>query len=186
MTPYGIVYKDTVPAMNEGAEIWNRKSGFINKKYFTLALILLSLSAIAVNAVILYFRTDKEYYLPATFFLTVMEIISLYFLLKSNLRKNVKNVFGSASSKTLKQALLRENDVEFSTPYSKSNYFYHEIEMVVEGVNSINIIVERGNLPVCISKSGVIKGEAEKFILILREKMQDRYFYENSIGGKVR
>lgn len=184
MTPYGIVYKDTVPAMNEGAEIWRKRSGFINKKYFILSIILASVSVIAVNAVILYFRTEKEYYLPATFFITVMEIISVYFLLKSNLRKNVKNIFGTASSKGLKQALLRESDVEFSTPYSKSNYFYGEIEKVIEGINSINIIVENGSLPICISKSGIVKGEAERFILVLKDKMQERYFYENVTGGK--
>ena len=185
MKSYGIVYKDTLPALNEGAEIWRRKSGFINKRYFIISMVLVSLSAVAVNSIIFYFRTDKEYYLPATFFLTVMEIISFYFLLRSNLRKNVKNVFGKVSSKSFKQALLRENDIEFSTPYSKSNYFYEEIDMVIEGVNSINIIVEKGNLPVCISKSGVIKGEAEKFIFLLKEKIQERYIYENTAGGKA-
>ena len=184
MTPYGIVYKDTVPAFNEGAQIWSERSGFINKKYFITAMLLSSLSVIAVNCIILYFRTDKESYLPATFFLTVMEIISVYFLLKSALRKNVKNVFDKASSKSFKQALLRENDIEFSTPYSKSNYFYEEIEMIIEGVNSVNIIIEKGNLPVCISRSGIIKGEAEKFILILKEKMKEKYIYENKLGGK--
>lgn len=184
MTPYGIVYKDTTAAFNEGAEIWNKKSGFVNKKHFIVALIFIFLSVIAVNGIIFYFRTDKEIYTTVTFFVTVMEIISVYFLLKSNLKKNIKNVFGSSFSKGLKQAVLRENDVEFSTPYSKSNYFYEEIEGVIEGVNSINIIVEKGNLPICISKSGVIKGETEKFILILKEKMQGKYFYENITGGK--
>lgn len=185
MTPYGIVYKDTVPAFNEGAEIWRKRSGFINKKYFIISLILLSLSVVTVNCIIFYFRTDKEYYLPATIFLTVMEIISVYLLLRSNLRKNVKNVFGKASSKGFKQALLRESDIEFSTPYSKSNYFYEEIDMVIEGVNSINIIVEKGNLPVCISKSGIVKGECEKFIFIIKEKMKDRYIYDNAAGGRA-
>ena len=185
MTPYGIVYKDTAAAFNEGAEIWRKRSGFINKKYFILTVILTSLSVIAVNCVIFYFREDKEFYSVATFFLTVMEIISLYFLLKSNLRKNAKNVFVTSENKGLKQALLREYDVEFSTPYSKSNYYYEEIEKVIEGVNSVNIIVEEGNLPVCISKSGVAKGEIERFILILKEKMQDRYFYENVTGGSA-
>lgn len=184
MTPYGIVYKDTVPALNEGAEIWRKKSGLINKKYFVLSVILASLSLIAVNLTIFYFREEKEIYSTATFFLTVMEIISVVLLLRSTLRRNVKNVFGTSSSKGLKQAVLRENDVEFSTPYSKSNYFYEEIERVIEGVNSLCIIVEEGNLPICISKSGIAKGEAEKFILILKEKMQGRYFYESVTGGK--
>lgn len=184
MTPYGIVYKDTAAAFNEGAEIWRKKSGFLNRKYFVTALILVSLSVVAVNCLILYFRADKEMYSAATLFLTVMEIISVYFLFKSSLRKNIKNVFERMSSKSLKQAVLRENDIEFSTPYSKSNYFYEEIDSVIEGINSINIIIEKCNLPVCISKSGVVKGEEEKFILILREKMQERYFYENPAGGK--
>ncbi len=184
MTSYGIVYKDTAAAFNEGAEIWRKKSGFINKKYFIVALILISLSVVAVNAVIFFFREDKEFYSFATFFLTIMEIISVYFLLRSNLRKNVKKIFDTTEKKGLKQAVLRENDIEFSTPYSKSNYFYEEIEMVIEGINSINIIVEEGNLPVCISKSGVVKGEAEAFSLILKEKMKEKYFYENTVGGK--
>lgn len=185
MTPYGIVYKDTVPALNEGAEIWRKKSGIISKKYFIFSLIFASLSIIAVNFIIFYFREEKEFYTTATFFLTVMEIFSVAFLLKSALRRNVKNIFGTSSSKGLKQAVLREYDVEFSTPYSKSNYFYEEIERVIEGVNSLCIIVEEGSLPICISKSGVAKGDAEKFILILKEKMQGRYFYENMTGGNA-
>lgn len=184
MTPYGIVYKDKIPALNEGAEIWSKRSGFINKKYFVFSLILAYISIIAVNLIIFTFREDKDLYATATLIITVMEIISVSFLLKSSLKRNVKNVFGTTSSDSLKQAVLRESDIEFSTPYSKSNYFYEEIEMVVEGVNSLCIIVEKGNLPVCISKSGVIKGESEKFILILKEKMKDRYIYENMAGGR--
>ncbi len=184
MTPYGIVYKDKVPALNEGAEIWRKRSGFIKKKYCILSIILAAISIIAVNLVIFNFREDKDVYITSTLILTVMEIISVSFLLKSSLRRNVRNVFGTTSSGNLKQAVLRENDVEFSTPYSKSNYFYEEIEMVIEGINSLNIIVEKGNLPICISKSGVLKGEAEKFILILKEKMRERYFFENTVGGK--
>ena len=185
MTPYGIVYKDTVPAINEGAEIWRKNSGFISKKKFILSYIAASLSVAAVNFLILLFRGDTEAFLPVSLTVTVMEIISVFFLLRSALRRYVKNVFGAVSSKGLRQAVLRENDVEFSTPYSKSNYFYEEIEKVIEGVNSLCIIVEEGNLPVCISKSGVIKGEAEKFILLLREKMKDRYIYESTAGGKI-
>lgn len=184
MTPYGIVYKDKLPALNEGAEIWNKKSGFISKKYFIISVILASLSIIAVNFIIFNLRTDKDVYATASLLVTVMEIISVSFLLKSSLRKNIKNVFGTVSNDNLKQAVLRENDMEFSTAYSKSNYYYEEIEKVIEGINSVNIIVEEGNIPVCISKNGIIKGEAEKFLIILKEKMKGRYFYESSIGGK--
>ncbi len=185
MTPYGIVYRDTAAGFNEGAEIWQKKSGFVNKKYFALAMVLICISIVCVNCIIFYFRTDKDIYSVATFFVTLMEIISVYFILKSSIRKNVKNLFAKNSTKNLKQALLREKDIEFATPYSKSNYFYEEIEMVIEGVNSVNIIIENSNLPVCISKSGVIKGEGEKFILILKEKMKDRYIYENRVGGRA-
>ena len=185
MTPYGIVYKDTVPAINEGAEIWRKSSGFISKSKFILGFAAAAVSVAAVNLIILNFRADKEAFIPVSLMITVMEIISVFFLLRSSLRKNVKNVFGAVSYKGLRQAVLRENDIEFSTPYSKSNYFYNEIERVIEGVNSLCIIVEKGNLPVCISKSGIIKGEAEGFILILREKMKDRYVCENMSGGKA-
>lgn len=184
MTPYGIVYKDTVPALNEGAEIWRKKTGIISRKYFIIAVLLASLSIVAVNLIIFYFREEKELYSTATLFLTVTEIISVIFLLRSALRKNIKNIFSTSSSKGLKQAVLREYDVEFSTPYSKSNYFYEEIEGVIEGVNSLCIIVEKGNLPICISKSGIAKGEAEKFSSVLKEKIQGRYFYESITGGK--
>ena len=186
MTPYGIVYKDTVPALNESSAIWQKKSGMINNKYFILSIILTTASIIAVNGLILYFRADKDLYLPEALFLTVLEAFSVIFLLRSSLKRNVKKFFSVTSSdKIMKQAVLREYDIEFSTPYSKSNYFYEEIERVVEGVNSLNIIIEEGNLPVCISKSGVLKGETEKFISLLKEKMQDRYSYENAAGGRT-
>lgn len=184
MTPYGIVYKDNLSSLNEGSEIWRKKSDIISKKALVVSLLLISLSIIAVNFIIFQFRTDKEFYSLATLILTAMEIVSVFFLLKSTLRRNVKNIFTTSSTKGLKQAVLRENEIEFSTPMSKSNYFYEEIEEVVEGVNSVNIIVEKENLPVCISKSGIEKGEIESFILILKEKMKDKYSYEGALGGK--
>ncbi len=187
MTPYGIVYKDTVASLNEGAKIWRKYLNVISKKYFILSYFLISISIMAVNSIILYFRADKEIYIPLTVIITIMEIISLYFLFTSVSKRNVKNIFLTTnSSKNFKQALLREKDIEFSTPYSKSNYFYEEIDRVVEGIFSLNIYVEEGNLPVCISKNAVEKGEIDKFILLLKEKMNNRYICENKAGGKVK
>ncbi|MBR5437937.1 MAG: hypothetical protein IKV21_03365 [Clostridia bacterium] len=186
MTPYGIVYKDTVPSVNESAAIWQKKSGMISNKYFILSVILATASILAVNGLILLLKQDKDIYLTDTLLITVMEAVSVIFLLKSSLKRNMKKFFSTTSSdKILKQAVLREYDVEFSTPYSKSNYFYDEIAGVIEGVNSLSIIIEEGNLPICISKSGVVKGETEKFISLFKEKMQGRYRYENATGGKM-
>ncbi|MBQ3137407.1 MAG: hypothetical protein IJB74_08010 [Clostridia bacterium] len=183
MTPYGIVYKDTVASLNEGAEIWRKNLNKISKKYFILSYLLISASVVAVNFAILCFRTEKDIYIPTTVLITLMEIISLYFLLISVSKRNAKNIFLSTNSnKSFKQAVIRENDMEFSTPYSKSNYFYEEIDKVVEGIFSLNIYVEEGNLPVCISKNSVEKGDIDMFISLLREKIQDRYIYEKSRG----
>ena len=100
-----------------------------------------------------------------------------------NAQRSAKNIFLTTNSgKGLKQAVIRESDMEFSTPYSKSNYFYEEIDRVVEGIFSLNIYVEEGNLPVCISKNSVEKGEIDIFISLLREKMKDRYICERKQG----
>ena len=183
MTPYGIVYKDAVPALNEGAEIWRKYLNVIGKKYYILSYLLISVSITAVNSIILYFREDKEMHIPITVIITLMEIISLYFLFTSVSKRSAKNIFLTTNSgKGLKQAVIRESDMEFSTPYSKSNYFYEEIDRVVEGIFSLNIYVEEGNLPVCISKNSVEKGEIDIFISLLKEKMKDRYIYERKQG----
>ncbi len=186
MTPYGIVYRDTVASLNEGAAFWQKKSGIVSKKYIALSLILISALIIGVNRCVLFLYDEPELYYTSNMIFSVIEIISVFFLILTSLKKNIKKVFTSTCfSKTLRQAVLRENDIEFSTPYSKSNYFYDEIDCVVEGIYSVNIIIEKSNIPVCISKIDIAKGDIEKFICILKEKMKDRYFIENKAGGGV-
>lgn len=186
MTPYGIVYRDTVPSVSEGSGIWQKRSGIVSKGYVALSLILISLLIIGVNRIILSFYDEPELYNTSNIILTVLEIASLTVMMFTSIRKNIKEIFmGTNFSKNLKQAVLREEDIEFSTPFSKSNYFYDEIESVVEGVYSVNIIIEKGNLPVCISKTGVAKGDIERFILILKDKMKDRYTFEKKVGGNT-
>ena len=184
MIPYGILYRDTVSCINEGADIWHKKTKAISTKYFVSVMLILSLLIAGVNGLILLLNSQADFISSVMF--TVVEIISVAFLIHSTLKRNIRNVFSSAIfSKNLKQALLRQEDIEFSTGYSKSNYFYDEIECVVEGIYSLNIIIEKGNLPVCISKTDIAKGDIEKFIFLLKEKMSDRYFIENKIGGKL-
>lgn len=186
MTPYGIVYRDTVASLNEGANIWQKKNKIVSKKYLILSILLISALIIGVNRVILNFYDEPELYSASNMFFSAFEIASVVFLILSSLRKNLKDVFMSAnSSKAVKQAVLREEDIEFSTAFNRANYFYDEIDSVVEGIYSLNIIIEKGNLPVCISKSDIAKGDIEKFTLILREKMKDRYFTERKVGGKA-
>lgn len=187
MTPYGIVYRDTIASLNEGAAFWQKKSGIVSKKYVALSLILISALIIGVNRIILFLYDEPELYYTSNLIFTVIEIISVTVLMLTSLRKNIKKVFTSANlSKTVRQAVLRENDIEFSTSFSKANYYYDEIDSVVEGIYSVNIIIEKGNLPICISKIDIAKGDIEKFICILREKMKDRYFTESKMGGMAR
>ena len=186
MTPYGIVYRDTVASMNEGAGIWQKKSGIVSKKYLALSLILISALIIGVNRIILSFYDEPELYYVSNIIFTVIEIISVTVLMFTSLKKNIREIFtGTNLTKTVKQAVLREKDIEFSTAFSKSNYYYDEIDSVVEGIYSVNIIIEKGNLPICISKIDIAKGDIEKFIFILKDKMKDRYFTESKVGGKA-
>lgn len=186
MTPYGIVYRDTVASLNEGADIWQKKSGIVNKKYVLLSFILISALIIGVNRIILLFYSEPELYYVSNIIFTVVEIISVAVLLITSLRKNARNIFLSTnSSRNMKQAVLRENDIEFTTEFSRSNYFYDEIDSVIEGIYSVNIIIEKGNLPICISKIDIAKGDMEKFIYLLKEKMRERYFTDRKTGGKA-
>lgn len=186
MTPYGIVYRDTVASLNEGAAFWHKKSDIVSKKYIILSLILISALIIGVNRLILSFYDEPELYNTNNIIFTVVEIVSVVMLMFTYIKKNIKNIFmGANSSKNVKQAVLREDDIVFSTSYSKSNYYYDEIECIVEGIYSLNIIIEKGNLPICISKIDIAKGDIEKFICILKEKMKDRYFTESKRGGQI-
>lgn len=185
MTPYGIVYRDTVASLNEGANVWQKKSGLVNKKYVILSFIIISALIIIANRIILSFYKEPELNYMSNIIFTAAEIISVVFMLYTSIKKNARNIFISTnSSKNMKQAVLRENDIEFSTAFSKSNYFYDEIESVVEGIYSLNIIIEKGNLPICISKIDVAKGDMEKFISLLKEKMKGRYSFEEKGGIK--
>lgn len=176
MIPYGIVYKDTPVALREGATLWEKKSGIISKTKTVFAAILISFFIIAVNTAILFYGGEAEVYFFNTVILTVFEIVATTVLLASTVKKQAKNTFIQVNTSLMKkQAILRENDIEFSTPYSRSNYYYDEIETAVEGIHCINIVIDKNSLPVCISKLGVEKGETETFKNLLKEKLGERF-----------
>lgn len=176
MIPYGIVYKDNPMALKEGATLWEKKSGIISKTKIFLAAFLISVFLIAVNAAILFYGGEVEVYLLNSVFLTLFEIIAASVMLVVTVKKQARNTFIQVNTSLMKkQAVLRENDVEFSTPFSRSNYFYGEIEKAVEGIHCINIFIDKNSLPVCISKSGVEKGEMSVFINLLKEKLGGRF-----------
>ena len=91
-----------------------------------------------------------------------------------------KNCF----NKEKKQIVLGESSAVFTSPYRQTEYYYDEIEQVVETDNTITIFIESEHCyPVYVSKNTVEKGNADIFRVILMKKTDGRYIFA---GGKAR
>ena len=184
MTPYGIVYSDNIISLGESRKQWLKKEKIVNKAEFFKGYLLIILLLAAANALIFAFSKDAN--LSDTVFSFAVEALFSLILFFISLFKIKENSYTQIcyNDKEKKQIVLKENSAVFTAPFRQSEYFYEEIESVVETENTITFFFDsKYSFPVYVSKNNVEKGEAGTFANILYQKIGSRYV---TSGGAVK
>lgn len=174
MTPYGIIYRESPYSYEQSVSIWQKKFG-------VMKISLLIKMALAINIVVgaLYFAAgyilkDSVYFyiFPIHF---IANFISVYMVMRTT---NIKNVASQCVQKTDVQLVLYEDKFVFTTPYSKSEYYYDELVYCEEKHGCITIIVDEGVAPISLQREFIKTGEYSRVREILSEKLGSSFIGE--------
>ena len=174
MTPYGIIYRENPYSYEQSVGIWQRKFG-------VMKLSLLIKTALAINIVVavLYFAAgyilkDSSYFyiFPIHF---IANFISVYMVMRTT---NIKNVASQCMQKTDVQLVFYDEKITFTTPYSRSEYYYGELVYCKEKNGCITIIVDEGVAPISLQKEFIKKGDYLLVRKILSEKLGSSFVGE--------
>ena len=177
MTPYGIIYRENPYSYEQSVGIWQRKFG-------VMKLSLLIKIALAINAAVgvLYFAAgyilkDYTYFyiFPIHF---IANFVSVYMIMKAT---NIKNVASQCIQKTDVQLVFYGEKIVFTTPYSKSEYYYDELVYCQEKNNCITIVVDEGVAPISLQREFIKTGDYFRVKQILSEKLGSSFIGEVSI-----
>lgn len=166
MTPYGIVYKESIHAYEQSVRVWQKNFGVLKGRTILKLSAFLWILAIIVTVVLFLINTDVTYALFYCFLTAAVNVIS-YMLIKSNYIKQIST--GNYQNYD-KQIVLFEDRMEITTSFGKGCYYYDEILLVHEKNAVITIIIDEGAAPYCIFAHGIKKGEYGKFLNLLVEK----------------
>ena len=167
MTPYGIVYRETQNSYEQSVSIWQRKFG-------VMKLSLLIKISLAVNLVIgaLYFALGYILKEPYYFYIFPLHFLatffSVYFVMKST---NITSVAAQCMQKTDAQLVFYDDRFVFTTPYSRSEYYYDELIYCGEKNGCITILVDEVVAPVSVQKELIKTGDYFRVLEILSEKL---------------
>ena len=184
MIPYGIVYSDNIISLGESRKQWFKKEKIISKAEFFKGYILIFIILAIMNALV--FAFSKNVTTSDAIFTFAVEAVFGLILLFISMKKIKENDYTQIcfNDKEKKQIVLREESAVFTAPYRQSEYFYDEIESVVETENTITFFFDsKYSFPVYVSKNNIEKGDIRIFSDILYHKMGNRYVVA---GGAVK
>ncbi len=171
MTPYGIVYNESIHAFEQGVKVWQKKFGVLKSR--TFLKISAALWALAIVATVVLYAAEIDItYAMFYWFLTLCVNIFSYFTTKNSY---VRQICRANYQPHEKQIVLFEDRLEITTGYGKGCYYYDEIILVHESKGIITIIIDEGAAPYCVFAHGIKKGDYRKFASILREKTAPVY-----------
>ena len=177
MTPYGIIYRESPYSYEQSVGIWQKKFG-------VMKLSLLIKIALAINVVVgvLYFAAgyilkDYTYFyiFPVHF---IANFVSVYMIMKST---NIKSVASQCIQKTDVQLVFYDDKIVFTTPYSKSEYYYDELVYCKEKSGCITIVVDEGVAPISLQREFIKTGDYFRVKQILFEKLGSGFIAEVGI-----
>ncbi len=174
MTPYGIVYKDNLYALEQSCLVWQKKFGVLRASSFIkIALINLVISFLINIIGSIIDDTDFNYF----FVISILVIAFVLILIEYFTAKNiyVKQMAKGSMVLHQKQAVLFDNRIEFTLPYAKTVFYYDEILYCEEKTGIVTIILDKGMLPVSIYRACVGKGSYDEFTRILKDILGSRY-----------
>lgn len=169
MTPYGIVYKDNLYALEQSCLVWQKKFGMLRASALIKPVAIEILLVFLINGAL--FLLDKEnggFLIYTSVVMAVCFAFLTYFTFKTTYVRQLSKVNMAVYQK---QAVLFEDRIEFKAPYSHSVFYYDEILYWQETAGVLTIIIDKGMIPVSIYSSGVGKGSYDDFTRLFKEKM---------------
>ena len=169
MTPYGIVYKDNLFALEQSSLVWQKKVGVLRLTALIKPILTEIILIFLINGTLfLLNREDAGFLIYTSLVMAVCFTFLTYFTFKTTYVRQLAKV-----NMTLyqKQAVLFEDRIEFKAPYSHSVFYYDEILYWQEAAGVLTIIIDKGMIPVSIYSSGVGKGSYDDFTRLFKEKM---------------
>ncbi len=182
MTPYGIVYSDNIISLNECKKQWLKYEKTFYLPSFLIGYAVIAALIILGNILLILFDVEmiSDYY-----YMVITEMIFSFIIYLFSVRKIKESFFKAALfSKEKKQVVLRENSVVFTAPYRQSEYFYDELDFIIETENTIMFFIDsKYSYPTYVSKNSTEKGDFDLFKKILAEKSGSKYRF---LGGNVK
>lgn len=170
MTPYGIVYKDNLFALEHSCDIWQKRFGVLKSGSVIKVTAILSALALAFCAGMSLINSDEAVFYISTGI--IMAVIFLFLYLFTNKNIYVKQIAKSRLNDEQKQAVLYDDKIILTTPYTKSEYYYDEVLYYENNNGILTLIFDAGAIPVSVYFSSVGKGDFKEFSRILDEKMR--------------
>ena len=169
MTPYGIVYKDNLYALEQSCLVWQKKVGLLRLSALIKPILLEIIFVFLINgALFLLNKDDAGFFLYTSVVMAVCFAFLTYFTFKTTYVRQLAKVNMVLYQK---QAVLFENRIEFKSPYSRSVFYYDEILHWEEKAGILTIIIDKSMLPISIYGSCVGKGSYDEFTRLFSEKM---------------
>ena len=167
MTPYGIIYRESPHSYEQSVSIWQRKFGVMKLSVLIKIAVVINIAICALYFAAGYILKDSTYYyiFPIHF---IANFVSVYMVMKST---NIKNVASQCMQKTDVQLVFYEDKLIFTTPYSKSEYYYDELVYCHEKNGCITIIVDEGVAPISVQREFIKTGDYFYVTDILRSRL---------------
>ncbi len=179
MTPYGIVYKDNLYALEQSCLVWQKKYGVLRASALIKPIAIETILVFLINgALFLFNKDDAGFLIYTSVVMAVCFAFLTYFTFKTTYVRQLAKV-----NMTLyqKQAVIFEDRIEFKSPYSRSVFYYDEILYCEEKAGVLTIIIDKSMLPISIYSSCVGKGNYDEFTRLLKEKMGAAYIGKEGI-----
>ncbi len=167
MEPYGIVYKDNLFALEQSCKIWQKKFGVLRPSALLKVIAMIEIPVIIASPVLFIIDDNTVFGILSALFIMVFVAAASFITSKSYIKQMARQNI----SPYQKQAVIFDDRIEFTTPYSKSAYTFDEIVYCEEFEGVITIVFDSGAIPVSIYKSGVGKGSYDEFSFMLRDKI---------------
>ena len=177
MTPYGIIYRESPHSYEQSVSIWQKKYGTMKLSILIKIGLLINVFVAALYFAAGYILKDSSYYsiFPIHFIAT---FISVYMVMRST---NIRSVAAQCMQKTDVQLVFYDDRIVFTTPYSKSEYYYDEFVYCAEKNGCITIVVEESVAPISVQREFIKKGDFLCVTEILRSRLGSFYLQEGGI-----
>ena len=173
MIPYGIIYRLNKRALQQSYIVWQKKYGLLSpKKFISVITPMISVFYVIFCAASVIF--DKEINLYILLSDVLMNGLLLAILAYLDCVKAVREYAVSMNEENI-QLVLKENELEITTAFSKEIVPYSEIDFCIEKDFLLTVITDKNTFPLSVPKMSVLKGNYDNFTSLLKSKVSDRY-----------